>query len=156
MSRDEHPQYTPNVPLLSFGTPSHSFQPLWTTPNSNPGAPNIMGTNFQTYPAYPGPQNLQTPIRRSHKRKTDENSGQNAPKKPRKGQSLGLLLDSTTPNLSLAAVTPSPISRLWGNNELPSAHLDVSTDTCTWTCLWNQGGVFTQRNQNCCKHVDIG
>jgi hypothetical protein len=110
MSRDEHPQYTPHVALSSFGTPFRPFQPLWTTPNANPtsgpGTPIIMGTGFQTYPAYlatPSPQNLQTPIKRSHKRKNDENSGQNAPKKPR-----------------------------------------------------NQGGVFTQSNQNCRKHVDIG
>ena len=69
MSRDEHPQYTPNVALLSFGIPSHSFQPLWTTPNANPGTPIIMGTGFQTYPAYlsiPSPRNLQMPFRRSH------------------------------------------------------------------------------------------
>ena len=62
MSRDAHPQYTPNVALSSFGTPSHSFQPLWTTPNANFSAPIVMGTGFQTYPAYlatPGPQNLQ-------------------------------------------------------------------------------------------------
>ena len=149
MSRDEHPQYTPNVPL--FRTPSHSFQPLWTTPNPNPGTPIIMGTGFQTYPAYlatPGPQNLQTPIRRSHKRKSDGNLGQSAPKKPRKGRSLGLLLDSTTPNLSPAMISPSPISRLWRNEEL-SAHLDVSDPDAKklivslLCCKRNSSGVWT-------------
>jgi hypothetical protein len=71
MSRDEHPQYTPNMALMSFGTPTHSFQPLWTTPNANPGTPIVTGTGFQTYPAYlatPGPQNFQTPMKRSHTR----------------------------------------------------------------------------------------
>ena len=55
MSRDEHLQYTPNVTLTSFGTPSFSSQPLWTTPNANPGTPGpfIMGTGFQTYGTYP-------------------------------------------------------------------------------------------------------
>ena len=122
--------------LSSFGTPFRPFQPLWNTPNgpnanpsSGPGTPIIMGTGFQTYPTYldtPSPQKLQTPIKRSHKRKNDENSGQNAPKKPRKGRSLGSLLDSTTPNLPLDTVTPSPISRSWGNEELPGGHLDVN------------------------------
>jgi hypothetical protein len=62
---------------------------------------------------------------------------QGAPKKPRKGRSLGLLLDSTTPNLPPEMVTPSPISRLWGNEGLPSAHLDVSDpDTEKLDCFF--------------------
>ena len=71
------------------------FSALWNTPDgptnanhsSGPGTPIIMGTGFQTYPTYldtPSPQKAQMPIKRSHKRKNDENSGQNAPKKPRK------------------------------------------------------------------------
>ena len=35
-------------------------------------------------------------------------------------------MDSTTPNLPLDTVTPSPISRSWGNEELPGGHLDVN------------------------------
>jgi hypothetical protein len=117
--------------LTSFGTPSRSFQPLWTTVTSNTNAgTHIMGTGFQTYPSYlasPGSQN----IKRSHKRKSDENLGQSAPKKPRKGQSLGPgpLLDTTVPNLLPELVstpsTPTPNSRSWGNEEFPGSHLDV-------------------------------
>jgi hypothetical protein len=127
MSRDELPPSTPNVALRSFGTPSYSFQPLWTTPNANSGTPFIMGTGFQTYPSYlatPGPQIIQTPIKRSHKRKSDENLGHSAPKKPRKGRSL--LLDSMTPNILPEMVTPSPSNRSLGNEELPNAHLDIN------------------------------
>ena len=53
MSRYEHPQYTPNITLTSFGTPLDHLrsQPLWTTlnANANAGTPFIMGTGFQTY-----------------------------------------------------------------------------------------------------------
>ena len=83
MSRDELPQYITNMTLTSFGTPSCSFQPLWTTPNANPSTPIVMGTGFQTYSAYLATPVLRTSIKRSH-----ENSGQSAPKKPRKIFSL--------------------------------------------------------------------
>jgi hypothetical protein len=102
MSRDEHPQYTPNIALMSFATPLRLFHPLWTTPNASPGTPTITGTGFQTYSANlatSGPQNHQTLVKRSHKRKSDENSGQSILKKPRKGRTLDLLLDSTASNL---------------------------------------------------------
>ena len=53
MSRYEHPQYTPNITLTSFGTPLDHLRsrPLWTTlnANANAGTPFIMGTGFQTY-----------------------------------------------------------------------------------------------------------
>ena len=39
---------------------------------------------------------------------------------------MSLLLDSTMPNLSPETVTSSPINRLCGNEELPSAYLDIS------------------------------
>ena len=152
MSRDELPQYMPNVALTSFETPPRSFQPLWATPsnaNLNPGTPIVFGTGFQTYPAYlatPSPHNLQMSItKRSHKWKSDENSGQSAPKKPRKGRShgLGLLLDSTTPNLRYKVFFECSSRTNDNNHRVPGK-------SSPWR---NQGGVFTQ---NCREHVNIG
>jgi hypothetical protein len=95
------------------------------TPNANSGTPFIMGTGpllvFKlTQPILP------PLVLRISKRQLSENLVHSAPKKPRKGRSLGLLLDSTMPNIPPEMVTPSPSNRSWGNEDLPGAHLDVS------------------------------
>ena len=113
MSRDELPQYTPNTAVMSFETPPRPFHSLWTTPDANPGTPTITGTGLQTYPASlatPSSQSHQTSVKRSHKRKSDENSGQSVSKKAWNSRSLGLLSDSTTSNLPPEMGTPDEVS----------------------------------------------
>ena len=113
MSRDELPQYTPNIAVMSFETPRRQLHPLWTTPDANPGTPTIIGTGFQSYPAYlatPSSQSHQTSVKRSHKRKSDENSGQSILKKARNSRSLGLLSDSTMLNLPSEMGMPDEVS----------------------------------------------
>ena len=113
MSRDELPQYTPNTTVMSFETPPRHLHPLWTTLDANPGTPTITGTGFQSYPAYlatPSSQSHQTSVKRSHKRKSDENSGQSISKKARNSRSLGLLSDSTMLNLPPEMGMPDEVS----------------------------------------------
>ena len=95
---DELPQYTPNTAVMSFETTPHPFHSSWTTPDANPGTPTITGTGLQTYPVYlaiPSSQSHQTSVKRSHKRKSDENLGQSVLKTVQNSQSLGLLKPST-------------------------------------------------------------